>query len=140
MAGRPNTPQQGNFTATAALLALAGWFAAPALAAPNHDFLCDDPASATLEINPRELVAISVSHGPGDRAAAPDDALDDTHLLRTRVKATAREVFADEDSEAGTEDSTDAPAENTVTGKPRLRPLTDGTLVPFRRQMYRRDI
>lgn len=120
-------PRQSNIAASAAILLLAGWFAAPALAAPERDALCDELTEATLEIR-TETMSTTV------------DAVADEHLLRPRVAATARKVFTDNDSQVSQDDTVDESAEEDETEAPRLRSLSDNELVPFRRQMYRRDI
>jgi hypothetical protein len=127
MAVRQTRPTHGNTAATAALLVLAGWFAAPALAAPDLDPLCAEDRKATLEIKT-------------DTVATTIEAVADDNLLKPRVAAAAREVFADRISETETEEVVEIESDDDDTAAPRLRPLTDNELVPFKRQMYRRDI
>ncbi|MDH5619374.1 MAG: hypothetical protein OEZ11_12120, partial [Gammaproteobacteria bacterium] len=61
-------------------------------------------------------------------------------LLKPRVAAAARKVFAQADDEADSEEAVDEQAEEDEVEAPRLRPISDNKLVPVRRQMYRRDI
>jgi len=127
MAVRQKQPKQGHIAATAAILVLAGWFAAPVLAAPDRDLLCDENREATLEIKT-------------DTVATTIEAVADDHLLKPRVAATAREVFADATSESETEEAVELKSDDDEADTPRLRPVSDNELVPLRRQMYRRDI
>lgn len=114
MAVRPKEPKQGNIAAAAAVLVLAGWFAAPVLAAPDL--------------------------GIAETTATTIDSVADDHLLKTRVEATAREVFADSVDDSDTEEVVDIDSEDGEVTEPRLRPMSENELAPFRRQMYRKDI
>ena len=130
MAVRPRQPQQGTTAAAAAALVLAGWFAAPVLAAPGYDLLCDEGHDATLEVAERELSATPVS---------TSDELLENHLLKPRVEATAREVFSEGDQSADADDSgeteaDDAPVEAVIPSVP------NAEMLRIKRQMYRRDI
>jgi len=127
MARRDNQPTHGHIAATAAILVLAGWFAAPVLAAPDRDALCDSNLEATLEIK-------------ADTMSTTIEAVADDHLLKPRVEATARKIFADSASESETEEVVEIESDDDEAPAPRLRSQTDNELVPFRRQMYRRDI
>jgi hypothetical protein len=126
MAVRHKQPKQGHIAATATLLLLGGWFAAPVLAAPARDALCDSNLEATLEIK-------------ADTMSATVEAVKDDHLLKPGVAATARKIFGDSAVESETEEVIEFEADDEAPA-PRLRPLSDNKLVPFRRQMYRRDI
>lgn len=139
MAVRLEAPKQGTIAATAAVVLLAGCFAAPVLAAPDR-FACSDDRSATLDVASHELVLTS-HEVSGDEAsesvAATIDSVADDHLLKPGVEAAARKVFA-EDSAA--RDTEEAASESDEVAKARLRRVSDNHPVPFRRQMYRRDI
>ena len=132
MAVRPKKPQQGNTVAAAAVFVLAGLATSPALAAPDHDVLCDKSHQATLEVSESELAATPVN--------TSDEMLRD-HLLKPRVDAKAREVFDDADEEAEVDEQVD----EQVDGGPddtdtAVRSLSDRKVLPLKRQMYRRDI
>ena len=141
MVGRPDTPKQGNTTATLALLLLTGGFAVPVLAAPDHDIFCDDHHEATLEISAEELAARPVSHELEAQKDQKDtETVSADQLLKPRFDATVREIFADDG-----EDVEDADAETEAEEQPkalriRVPGVTDEDLVRFKRQMYRRDI
>jgi hypothetical protein len=68
------------------------------------------------------------------------EAVADDHLLKPRVEATARQVFSDATSETETEESVEVESDDDEAAAPMLRSLSDNEVVPFRRQMYRRDI
>lgn len=130
MAVRPRKPQQGTTASAAAAFVLAGWFAAPALAAPDHDILCDESHDATLEVTERELSATPVN---------TSEELLENHLLKPRVEATAREVFSEIDEDADGDDpdkseADDAPVESVIPSLP------NAEMLRIKRQMYRRDI
>lgn len=129
MAVRPKAPQQGNTAAAAAIVALAGLMAAaPALAAPDHEFLGDDSHDATLDISATELSAAP--------ANTSDEFLED-HLLRPGVDATAREVFDDSDDETDAVEEVEAETDDADTA---VRSVSDRQPLPLSRRMYRRDI
>ena len=127
MAGRDKQPKHGQIAATAAILVLAGWFTAPVLAAPDRDALCDSNLEATLDIL-------------ADNMSTTIEAVADDHMLKPGVEATARKIFADSASESETEEVVEIESDDDEAPAPRLRSLSDNELVPFRRQMYRRDI
>ncbi len=128
MSERHKQPEHGHIAATAAILVLAGWFAAPVLAAPDRDdALCGTNLEATLDIK-------------ADTMSTTIEAVADDHLLKPRVEATARKIFADSASESATEEVIEIESDDDEAAAPRLRPVSDNELVPFRRQMYRRDI
>lgn len=144
MTGRPTAPKQGNIVATAAFLVLAGWFAAPVLAASDRGPACDQDRDATLDVARHELTLTShevSSEQESESVATTIDSVVEDHLLKPRVEAAARKVFAhgedeaEAESEVGTEDESD-----DDVAEPRLRPVSDNELVPFRRQMFRKDI
>lgn len=142
MAQRPQAPRQGNVASTAAVLVLASLFAAPVLAASDRGILCDKVQGPTLDIAKIELAA--VSHETGDSSdaepiATPIESVADDHLLKPRVEATAREVFAEGDRDAEIDDAVELESADDES-VPRLRPVSDNKLVPLRRQMFRRDI
>ena len=134
MVGRPEAPKQGNTTATMALLLLAGGFAMPALAAPDHTILCEDHHEATLDISADALATRPVSHEL-DAQKDPDntETVSADQLLKPRFDATVREIFAEDEEEA-------QEAEEPKALRIRVPGVTDEELVRFRRQMYRRDI
>lgn len=142
MAARPKEPKQGNIAATAALVVLAGWFAAPVLAASDRSLVCDQDRAATLDVARHELTPtsheVSGEQEPESVATTIDSVAED-HLLKPRVEAAARKVFSQEGDKTETEEDPDAEADNDAT-EPRLRPVSDNELVPSRRQMYRKDI
>lgn len=128
MAVRPTEPQQGNIAAIALLL-LFGWIAGPALAAPDHDLLCDESHNATLDVPQQALTATPVNSS---------EELLKNHLLKPRVEATAREIFDEAEEPAAQEgdgDEVELPEPDPV-----IQGLSDGEVAPLRRQMYRRDI
>lgn len=140
MADRLRQPKRGDIAATAAVLVLAGCFAAPVLAAPDRGLGCNDNHAASLDVAGHELTLTSHEISGDDSpesVAAPIDSVADDHLLKPRVEATARKVFADDDAAQDTEE---AKPEGEEVTQIRLRRLSDNELVPFRRQMYRRDI
>jgi len=142
MVGRPQTPKQGNITATLTLLLLASGFAVPVLAAPDHDILCDDQHEATLDISNEELAARPVSHEPeAQKNPENTETVSASRLLKPRFDATVREVFAD-DGEDVQESDAEAEAEIEEPAALRIRApgISDDDLVRFKRQMYRRDI
>jgi hypothetical protein len=127
MTGRQDQAKQGNIAAIAAMLVLAGWFTTPVFAASDRDIQCDKDAEATLEIK-------------ADSMSTTVEAVADDHLLKPRVEATARQVFSDATSETETEESVEVESDDDEAAAPMLRSLSDNEVVPFRRQMYRRDI
>jgi type III secretory pathway component EscR len=127
MTGRQDQAKRGNIAAIAAMLVLAGWVTTPVFAASDRDIQCDTGAEATLEIK-TESMSTTV------------EAVADDHLLKPSVEATARQVFSDTTSETEMEEAVEAESDDDEAATPRLRPLSDNKLVPFRRQMYRRDI
>jgi hypothetical protein len=122
-------PQQGNNAAAAALFLLLGWIASPVLAAPDHDVLCDESHDATLDVSRQALTATPVNSS---------EELLENHLLKPRVEATARKVFAQEEVQTGEE--TDREEMELPRPGPVIQGLSDGEVSPLRRQMYRRDI
>ncbi len=122
MAVRPTEPQQGKKAAAAALLALTSWFAGPVLAAPNFDVLCDERLTPVLEVSRQVLTATTVNSS---------EELLENHLLKPRVEETARKVFGEAEDETETEFPEPTPA---------IQGLSDGEVLPLKRQMYRRDI
>jgi len=142
MAGRPQVPRQGNVATTVAVLVLASCIAAPALAASDRGILCDKDQRATLDIAGHELTLASHEAGDSEIAepvATTIDSVADDHLLKPRVQATAREVFADGESDSELEKVLETDADDEPAA-PRLRRMSDNELVPFKRQMYRQDI
>ncbi len=139
MVGRPETPKQGNTTATLALLLLMSGFAGPAAAAPDHNILCDDQHEATLDISAAELAAKPVSHELEAQKNKEAETVSADQLLKPRFDATVREIFA-EDEESEELQETEAEAEDPATLRIRVPGVSDEELVRFKRKMYRRDI
>ena len=142
MAQRPQAPRQGNVASTAAVLVLASLFAAPVLAASDRGILCDKDQGPTLDIAEHELAVVSSGAGDSSNAepvATTIESVADDHLLKPRVEAAAREVFADGESEAEIDEAVELDSADDDS-MPRLRPVSDNKLVPLRRQMFRRDI
>jgi len=139
MAARLREPKQGDIAATAAVLLLAGCFAAPVLAAPDRG-ACNNDLTATLDVTTYELTLTSHEISGEDEpesVATTIESVADDHLLKPRVEAAAREVFADDEA---TQDAEEAKPDGDEVTQTRVRPVTDNALVPFRRQMYRKDI
>lgn len=124
----PGRPQQGSCLTVASLLVLASLVAAPVLAAPEHDALCDESHEATLEVAKTSLEPVP---------AIADDALPESNRLKPRIAATAREVFLQ--GTDGAEDKAEVGADE-ADAEPGVPSLSDGPSKPFNRQMYRRDI
>jgi len=144
MAIRPKEPKRGNIAAAAAVLALAGWSAAPVLAASDHRVLCEENREATLDIDRQVLTTAPVSHeasnGATETAATTIDSVAEDHLLKSRVEATVRKVFADSIDETDAEETGDIDSGDDEVTELRLRPMSENEMVPSRRQMYRKDI
>ncbi len=170
MAARHDSPNQQNAcVATAAFLAMAALFSAPALAATTNAIPCSD---ATLDVPLSVLVVNVVNH---EMTLAPDaddqrvssDAIEivaSVRVLLPRAEAAVRNAFKDSahavrisaDSEwtsavqlppmAGA-DSTSAssPVKDDQSGpitplNTRLPGISDEVLSRYKQQMYRRDI
>lgn len=139
MVGRPETPKQGNTTATLALLVLLGGVAVPALAAPDHGILCDDEHEATLEIATSELTARPVSSDLDAATGEDTETLSADQLLKPRIDTRAREIFAEDDDVEELQETT-SESEDPTALRIRVPGVSDKDLVRFKRQMYRRDI
>ncbi len=113
MAVRPTERKQGNIAAVAASLLLTALVAAPTLA--SHDVVEPDSADKV-------------------------DVLSADHLLKPRVEATVREVFADSDDEAEPAEAVQTEADEPVIMNTRVPGVSDDELARFKRQMYRKDI
>ena len=131
MAIRPKEPKQVNIAATAAVLVLVGWFAAPVLAASDHRVLCAEERTAIPDFNEQVRT---------ETAASTIDAVAADHLLKPRVEATAREVFADSIDETAADEPVEIESEADDAAELRLRPMSEIEVAPLRRQMYRKDI
>lgn len=145
MALRPRAPRQGTVASTAAILVLTGCLAAPVLAASDRGLLCDENRKANLDIAEQELATVQTSHevngdDPVDATATTIDSVAADHLLKPRVEATAREVFAVTTGESDSEEVLQVDSDDEEVAKPRLRRMSDNKLAPVRRQMYRKDI
>ncbi len=139
MAGRPETPKQGNTAATLTLVLLTCGFAVPVLAAPDHAIFCDDHHEATLDISDTELTAMPVSHELEARKGKDAETVSADQLLKPRFDATVRKVFTEEESEEELQE-TDTEVDDPAALRIRVPGVTDEELVRFKRQMYRRDI
>jgi len=145
MAARQTASKRSTITAATALFLLGAWHAAPVLAASDLEILCKDSHEATLEVAEYELIPRQVSHDidasdMADVASSQDSVLAKDHLLKPRVEATVREVFADSEGKSLVEEEDAVDLEEPAIqelGAPRM---TDGHAVPFKRQMYRQDI
>lgn len=151
MAGRQETPGQGNaFAANAVTLLLAAWFATPVIAAPNIEIGCDDVADATLEIAVHTLNANVVNHdlSDGDELDSRENAetLSAAKYLTPKAAATVREAFEEtarplaEVTPASDNGVDTAAAEELPEMSTRVPGVTDSELARYRRQMYRIDI
>ena len=145
MAPRQTSSKHRTITATAALFLLGAWYAAPVLAASDLEILCSDSHDATLEVAEYELIPRQVSHDidasdMADVASGQDSVLANDHLLKPRVEATVREVFADSDGKSLVEEEDVADLEEPAIQELNAPRMTDGHAVPFKRQMYRQDI
>lgn len=141
MATRPKEPKRGDIAVTATILVLAGCFAAPVLAASDRSLSCTEKRAATLDVATHELTLTSHEVSSTDNtesAATTIESVADDHLLKPRVEAAARKVFADDGEETQSDDEAESDIDEVTES--RLRPVSDNELVPFRRQMFRRDI
>ena len=129
MADRLEQLKQGKTAVAAAAIVLSAWLSAPALAAPERDLICDESPDAALEMSAAELTATTVSS---------DEEMLKNHLLKSDVKAAAREAFSDACDDTGESDDEAVTEEDAV--KPRMQHVSDGEPVSFKRKMYRRDI
>lgn len=118
-------------TAPLAALVLVGLASVPVLAAPGPALRCE---SSKPEVSPPTTAELAAS------PAAADDETLKNHLLNTDARSAARGAFADEaPADVGDEavleaDEEDAPAD------PGLHSASEGEALPYKRQMYRRDI
>ena len=142
MTPRQTASKHSTFTAAAALCLLGAWYAAPAFAASDHEIFCDDSHRATLEVAEHELVPRQVSHEntTADLASSKDDVLAKDHLLKPGAEATVRDVFAAPKGDGLTEEEVIDEADDVSMPELSTSPMTDGHAVPFKRQMFRRDI
>jgi len=131
MTVRPTEPRQGNIAAAAAILVMVGWFAAPVLAATDAHIPCEKERKAALDFDQQVLT---------ETVASTIDSVAADHLLKPRVEATAREVFADSIDDTAADEPVEIEADVDDASELRLRPVTEIEMVPLRRQMYRKDI
>ena len=139
MVGRPEAPKQGNTTATLALLLLASGFALPAVAAPDHDILCDEHHEPTLDITADELAARPVSHELEAQKNHDTESASADQLLKPRFDATVREIFTEDEEDEELQEA-EAEAVDPAALRIRMPGVSEEELVRFKRQMYRRDI
>lgn len=137
MAGWQSKPKQRTtFAAGAAIVLLAAWHTAPAIASSNNASLRSDPG---LEIPASELTVTVVSHEVDANGIDVADSADETdvlspsHYLAPRVEAVLRRVF--EESATPIADSDKQPEMNT-----RIPGVSDDEMARYKRQMYRTDI
>ena len=146
MAIRPQAPRQGTVTSTVAVLVLAGCFAAPVLAASDRALLCQNEREADLAVAKHQLALTATSHDSDgmesvEVTATTIDSVATDHLLKPRVEATAREVFSEHaESETDAETALKTEPDDDEIARIRLHSLSQSQEMPFRRQMYRRDI
>jgi hypothetical protein len=145
MAPRQTASKHSTITAIAALLLVGAWHTTPVLAASDHEILCDESHSATLEIAEYELTPRQAGNDPAtsnmaDLTSSNNEVLSEDHLLKPRVEATVREVFDDPEENSLTEPEPVDEADNAAIQELSSPHMTDGHAAPFKRQMYRRDI
>ena len=145
MAVRQTASKRSTITAATALFLLGAWHAAPVLAASDLEILCEDSHNATLEVAEYELIPRQVSHDidaseMADLPSSKDDNLAQDHLLKPRVDATVRKVFADSDRKSLVEDEGVHNLEESAIQELAAPRMTDGHTVTFKRQMFRKDI
>jgi len=145
MAVRQTASKRSTITAATAFFLLGAWYAAPVLAASDLEILCEDSHDATLEVAEYALTPRQVSHeidasDMADLASSEDGVLAEDHLLKPRVEATVREVFADSEGKSVVEEEDVTDLEDSAVQKLSAPRMTDGHAVPFKRQMYRQDI
>lgn len=129
MADRLKQLKQGKTAVATAAIVLVTWLTAPALAAPERDLPCDESQDATLEISAGELTATTVSS---------HEEMLENHLLKSDVKAAAREAFSDAGDEKS--ESEDEAVTEQDAAEPKMQRVSDGKPVAIKRKMYRRDI
>lgn len=130
MADRLKQLKQGKTAVATAAIVLVTWLTAPALAAPERDLPCDESQDATLEISAGELTATTVSS---------HEEMLENHLLKSDVKAAAREAFSDAGDDETIESEDEAVTEQDAA-EPKMQRVSDGKPVAIKRKMYRRDI
>lgn len=131
MLRRLKKPGQYSNAAVTAALVMVGLATVPALAAPGPALRCEESKPVVSSPTTSELVASPVSSG--------DENLRN-HLLQPDAKSAARGAFADESS-TDVVDDTELEAENEDTPSDNgLHSASDPEDLPFKRQMYRRDI
>ena len=132
MAAKLRQPRQQVIAATATMFALAGLIAAPVLAAPERDLLCDDSTDALLAVSPIELTATPVNNS---------DELLESHVLRPRTEAAVRGAFSHEvpgdDAEI---EAQEAEANEAAVPDPGAHSALESKRPVYKRHMYRRDI
>ena len=144
MAVRQTASKRSTITAAAFFL-LGAWHAAPVLAASDLETLCEDSHSATLDVAEYALVPRQVSHDidasdMADLATSENSVLAKDHLLKPRVEATVRKVFADSEGKLIVEEEDVTDLEEPAIQELSAPRMTDGYAVPFKLQMYRKDI
>ena len=125
-------PAQRTYVATTAALLLVGILAAPALAAPEHDLLCDDDSDMVPALTVTELSATPVS--------SSEEMLQD-HLLKPRTDAAVRSAFAEESIDTDeVVDAEEQDVEEPAVADPGIPSASKLKRPIYKRHMYRRDI
>ena len=123
MAVRQTVSKRGTITAATALFLLGAWHAAPVLAASDRQVSHDIDTSDMIDL-----------------ASSEDGILAKDHLLKPRVDATVREVFVDSEGKSLVEEEDVTDVEESALQELSAPRMTDGLAIPFKRQMYRKDI
>ncbi len=155
MVDQRSTPnQQNTFAAGAALLVLAGIFAAPTLAATSSKIDCPKTTAATLDVPFQGLVPEFVSHNVP--AVVKNEEVEEIEftssesLLAPLAEAAIRDAFKAVHTApvAGTEAKTktisaeenDKRTEVDTAMRTKLPGISDDEFARYKKQMYRRDI
>jgi hypothetical protein len=130
MKNRLSRPGQCPIAPLAALV-MVGLASVPVLAAPGPALRCESSKPVVSPPTTSELAA--------SPAAADDETLKN-HLLNTDARSAARGAFADEASTEVSDEAALEADEEDSPADPGLRSASEGEALPFKRQMYRRDI
>jgi hypothetical protein len=131
MSSRLKKPGQHANAAVLAVLFTVGLATVPVLAAPEPELLCTESEPFGSDPTASELAASPVSSGDEDLQ---------NHLLQPDARSAARGAFADESSPDLVEDpelEADDKETPSDTGPHRA---SEPKPLPYKRQMYRRDI
>ena len=131
MLGRLSRVGPYSTVAVSAALAVAALVAVPVLAAPGPELRCEDSESALADPTTFELEASPASSGDEDL---------DNHLLKSDARSAARGAFAGEKSvDVGDDSELEAENEDSPSDGG-LHSASESKVLPYKRQMYRRDI